>query len=350
MKEDVINQFLKAYLSDGVVAECITVLQKRYDFDILQKTNPLSNTLKTYYYKTLPNKIEAETVAALDNYAIDFINNSLIEEIKSNLSECETTRDKERYIHSLITPFEELSDFLYSTDTRLEKIRERYMEILQASSHNLVEGDGTFIVDGTSIVEESLSLFIKMAQVFASQLDALLLKKGIDFMRLQKECGIYLIKCRDITDVAYKKEIGKIELIKTYISELPNDNQPEHQLETDHLNDKNKNADKPQRKINSEKLSPYFKPTFKGAGNRIDFFCAFCDELKTNRTAKEFAQIALMCFKGTQMTNRKPATFQKWYRFFCECADCEWKKNYDNMNTLRDSTKEELKALFGYLQ
>jgi len=365
MKRDIEKQFLEAYLTDGVVAMCIEVLQKRYDFDVLQKINQLPNTLKkdSYYYKTLPNRIREKAEAVLDNYANNLINISLIEEIRNNFLDYYTTpQEKKRYIHSLIIHFKGLNDFLHSTDARLEKIRERYEEMLQVSKYNLVEGDGTFIVDGTSTVEEFLSLFIEMAQRFANQLDALLLRNGIDFMQLQKDCEISLIKDRDITDIAYEKEIGSIELTKKYISELPDGNQPEEKATSignnndavlpqyDSIKNQNEAKVKPPQLIDSEELKPYFKAAFQGSGHNINSFVAFIEDLKTDRSAKEFAQIALMCFEGGQMTNRKHAAFQKWYRFFCKCAGREWKKSYDNMNTLRNSTKKELKTLFGYLQ
>jgi len=106
---------------------------------------------------------------------------------------------------------------------------------------------------------------------------------------------------------------------------------------------------KPQRVIDAEIIKPLFKSTFKGMGNNnMNYFDTFIDELKTDRTVKEFAQIALMCFEGKQMNDRKPSTWKKWLGMFYNCVGCV-KVNYDNKNNLRKSTSNNLKKLFSYL-
>ncbi len=70
------------------------------------------------------------------------------------------------------------------------------------------------------------------------------------------------------------------------------------------------------------------------------------DELKANRTAKEFAQIALMIYKSNKMSDRKPNTFASWYNVFCECVRCE-KKTYKPSQLT--PFPENLTRLFNYL-
>ena len=106
-------------------------------------------------------------------------------------------------------------------------------------------------------------------------------------------------------------------------------------------------ADKLQRQIDVKELSKYFKPTFKGMGNgSINYLDIMIDELKTERTAKEFAQIALMIFNSQHLNDRKPPTFENWYKIFCSCIGCE-KKTYQPKD-LR-SPKDSLIKLFNYL-
>lgn len=98
-----------------------------------------------------------------------------------------------------------------------------------------------------------------------------------------------------------------------------------------------------------EGLSRYFKPQFKGMGNNaINYFKMFTEHLKEERTAKAYAQIALMCYNGEQMNSLKPKTFKKWYEVFCEMVGCAH-KTYDNMVKLDNSTPNELRNLFSYL-
>ena len=107
---------------------------------------------------------------------------------------------------------------------------------------------------------------------------------------------------------------------------------------------------KPKRVIDEKKLEAYFKPVFKGAGNNnINYFRWLVEALNLNRTNKEFAQIALMCYDGGKMNNNKPNTFSEWYRIFCECVGCE-RKQYNNKKKLYSDTKEALKKQFNYLQ
>jgi hypothetical protein len=110
----------------------------------------------------------------------------------------------------------------------------------------------------------------------------------------------------------------------------------------------NQNTEKPQRTIDAEKLNPYFKSTFKGTGNsNINYFEWLIGHLKTERTPKAFAQIALMIYESkTALNNTKPNTFKGWYSVFCECVGCE-QKTYKK-NQLKDPP-EQITKTFNYL-
>jgi hypothetical protein len=101
------------------------------------------------------------------------------------------------------------------------------------------------------------------------------------------------------------------------------------------------------RTINTEKLKAYFTGSFKGMGNStVNYFDTMIEELKTKRTAKEYAYIAYMIWKSGRLNDRKPATFSKWYKLFCLCTGCE-KKIY-KPNNLKN-IPENLAKLFNYL-
>jgi hypothetical protein len=107
------------------------------------------------------------------------------------------------------------------------------------------------------------------------------------------------------------------------------------------------NADKSQRIINAENLKDYFKPTFRGMGNgNINYFDAMIEELKTDRSAKEFAQIAYMIYNSSQLNHRKPNTFATWYRIFCENIGI--KRGKYKPNNLKNPG-EAINKLFNYL-
>jgi hypothetical protein len=102
-----------------------------------------------------------------------------------------------------------------------------------------------------------------------------------------------------------------------------------------------------QQVIDTEKLKDYFNSTFKGMGNNnLNYFQSFVSELEKDRTAKAFAQIALMCYDGKQMNHRKPKTWSEWYGIFCECVQCE-KKTYKPKDL--NPIPENIEKLFNYL-
>jgi hypothetical protein len=108
------------------------------------------------------------------------------------------------------------------------------------------------------------------------------------------------------------------------------------------------NTGEPQRTINIEKLKDYFNAKFKGMGdNNFNYFDWLVQHLQTDRTAKAFAQIALIIYESkTALNNSKPTTFKKWYSIFCECVSCK-QKTYQPKD-LRNPP-DNIKNLFNYL-
>jgi len=107
-------------------------------------------------------------------------------------------------------------------------------------------------------------------------------------------------------------------------------------------------TDKTRRQVNEEGLRPYFASTFKGMGNgNINHFTTLVEELKTDRTAKEFAQIAYMIYQSKQMNDRRPSTFAGWYKIFCENIEIKQSRGY-KPNSLKNPS-EAIKKLFNYL-
>ena len=111
----------------------------------------------------------------------------------------------------------------------------------------------------------------------------------------------------------------------------------------------NNNMGKTNRVIDIEKLKKYFTPIFKGRGNGINNFEQLIVRLEIERTAKEFAQISLMCYESNYMSVEKPKTWNTWYKIFCDCVGCK-KSSYDNKNTLRNSINKTLERDFCFLQ
>jgi hypothetical protein len=151
--------------------------------------------------------------------------------------------------------------------------------------------------------------------------------------RFGKEVDRPNTKIDDVLDVIEAEEAQQAQILT---SQPPTSEQPKV------------NSGKPQRTINEEKLKPYFKAQFKGLGNgNIDNFHWLIEHLQQDRTAKAFAQIALMIYKSSNaLNNTKPNNFKAWYSVFCECVGCE-QKTYQPKD-LRNPP-ETLTKLFNYL-
>jgi len=138
---------------------------------------------------------------------------------------------------------------------------------------------------------------------------------------------------------------------KEIIERIQVKNDPSQETTSQELNteDSEVKIEKPSRIINTEKLGYYFSHTFKGGGNSgLKSFDWLVEDLKSDRrSAKKFAQIALMCYEGGKMNSNRPATFKAWYEIFCECVGCEM-KSYDRNKLTNPSTA--LQDQFSYLR
>ncbi|KAA6333043.1 hypothetical protein EZS27_018512 [termite gut metagenome] len=83
----------------GVIHTCIDVIRQRYDLGLLPESTPLPDNWEYYYQNTLPQKIR-EAVDTFDDSVIRYVESPLIDEISDNLSECQTMKEKERYLSS----------------------------------------------------------------------------------------------------------------------------------------------------------------------------------------------------------------------------------------------------------
>lgn len=265
MKTEIEEVFFKAFEQSGVVDNCIDWMREMYDLGFLPKGGlKLPEQLERYYNETLPNKIRDAT-EAFDDTVI----NSLIEEIKSNLDECQNEAQRERYLFSLLKPFKGLSDVYHpiaqinslqvliedckrhkamweslprdqipfnvageQSGTPKEQIEacddmatnyQKRIDRLHYISRRFCEVIGGQINEKNS-VEWCLEKFVNVWSEFANRLDALLLERTEfkpehrSLIWLQRECGIFLKPRRCITDVDYY--LGSTELARKYISEV----------------------------------------------------------------------------------------------------------------------------------
>lgn len=100
-----------------------------------------------------------------------------------------------------------------------------------------------------------------------------------------------------------------------------------------------------ERVINSENLSVFFKSHFKEE-KPINYLCRLVEELKTDRTDKEFGEIALMIHNSEHINDRVPKVFNKWLIIFSNCIDIK-KPSYKKGKL--NNPSHNLRQLFNYL-
>ncbi len=284
MKKDVENDFFKAFKPFGVVDKCFSWMEKQYNlgYQDAAVNNTDNNSApdskwQHYYEVELPMLINEATEAFDDSVlpnTLNILESPLMNEVASNLDECQTDKQREKYIYSLLTPLKSLCDKLHPVAeiSRLkgdlhpiigirqcqqelemwqqiqqgepsgvakeqieacERFIERYrwqIQRLQDIANKYCDLLGKFedgakwMQEGT--VENCLSAFWRIAHRFGMALDALLLERGINLLWYQQQCGIYLIVHRDITTL--REYLGSVELVVRYIDEaLPKIEEPQ---------------------------------------------------------------------------------------------------------------------------
>lgn len=232
------KQFLGAF--GRLASLCMGWMDQTYSLWLYHSENePLPPEWQRRYDVELPKRIKEQFEGFDRTVLYDGNPSPLFEEIGDNVDEQRTPTARERYAFSLLTPFKGFADkydpaaliaqeeqqiSLFKDDEWVSRHRQlierhkyisrRYFELTIKYSGN---ENGACWQTGT--VENCMSVLHDTASHFANRLDALLLTYGIDLLRLQEECGVYLKRRRLITDVEYY--IGSTELAEQYIKALP---------------------------------------------------------------------------------------------------------------------------------
>lgn len=262
MKETAIErQFFKFYELGGLVDRCIDYVQRKYDwgfkYDSTQETK-LSETAGKLYHVELPALIFPQYEA--NKFWFDDMvarqTSPLIDEIESNLNECKTDVERDKYIFSLITPFARLGRIIHPT-AEIESLKarisenEKTVEIwneanpdeqakkqLEACRDEIARLNwqvertkevsrqfGNLLccnVFENGTVENCLCAMYGTMITYSNRLFAMLIQQGINLKEYQKKAGVYLKENWSVTDI--DSYVGSMELAKHYLYRL-NDEQ-----------------------------------------------------------------------------------------------------------------------------
>ena len=215
MKRDVINRFLDAYRKDGIVDNCVKVIELK-----LMPPELSEDLQKLHFNKTFVDKIIQEA-ASFDSADVSNTNSNLIKEIENQLAERSTKQEKERYLNTLIASFHKLSELYYPSFVKQRIDKEIAKEYRSALNERFETQSNWFwekFHNPTDEIETVLAKFLRLSHIFANQIDALCLKYDIDFLKIQRDCGVCLKTDRCVDEIA--PFIGSYELACHYINAL----------------------------------------------------------------------------------------------------------------------------------
>lgn len=272
MEKTIEAAFFKAFEFGGFVDSCIDYVQRKYDWGFKyspdSKQRHLHKKWEQFYFVELPKTIKAG-FDAFDSRVIETPHSPLIDEIEQNLQNCPNDIERDKYIFSLITPFERLSGII-NPIAEIDRLKARISDDEKAiefwSKENLDEqlkttagkAAGTpreqieackaeidrltwqvertkeighnFILllcssqinelwteEGT--VEYYLSAMLGTMEMYSNRLFAMLIQHGINLKEYQRKAGVYLKRNWNITDIACY--VGSMELAKYYLDKLP---------------------------------------------------------------------------------------------------------------------------------
>jgi len=206
------NKFFRIFQDGGVASLCVDVLIKKYDLGFLQQGRNHGGIPYASYLRWIVEK--------QDTVNVDF--DKIFEEIEDNLVSCPNDMEREIYVSKLIAPF---GGYLMTTrpvlnvtgnsKERAQRIEHRF-SILSSFRYN--SHVGGFIKLG---VVKMFRCCERLLTQYARRLDWVLMRRGIDLMKIQKDCGVYLLDSYRYA-VHYIEWAGSIPAAKKYISGIEN--------------------------------------------------------------------------------------------------------------------------------
>ncbi len=252
MDKSIERAFFKAFQQGGVFEVCSGWIQSEYKLNYSYTTDNMHPEVARMHNEIHPQFIKEET-ALFDSSVIEYLDSPLMDEIESNINECRTEQDRVRYIYSLLAPFKIYSDkfiplrVVKQLQNRKEECskaieywtknaawRKDAEEQIGANEESITNSDRdiertTYISEqlrvlahktcDTNSIESYFNAFVDIIYKYANRLDALLLTYGIDLLKIQDECHIYILEQRDV--FVLSQYIGSMELAQKYVSKMP---------------------------------------------------------------------------------------------------------------------------------
>ncbi len=228
-----IDKFIGQYKENGVVTATLRFVRSKYNLGCNPKNMPfLCKVLQTHN--------------TFDDCGVTSDDDTLIREVEQKLDSLDD-KSKEQFAMRLIVAFGPVFNVLHpiaqkarlqaeiaefeqekqngncptACENMIARIKRKIQDAENVSCHLhdtlfSVSDNAEWMKEGTR--ESYLHYYIIAATTFANRLDAALLMRGIDFMELQKTCGVYIRPNRALPDLV--PYIGSMELTKYYFGRI----------------------------------------------------------------------------------------------------------------------------------
>ena len=217
MNMEIENKFFRMFGTSGVAV--LGMEHLGYKYGIRDNIESMPDKLKAYYMEIVPNTLKEQTEAFDDSMflAIDGERPTLTTEIENNLDECIDENKRERYVFDLLTPFAKWTT--YFLPLAEHPFSKRY---------NAHECDQFLDILGKAekgTAEWHCKLWHRLTTEYADMVHSILLKYGIDFYQVQKDCDVYLKDERfDVLPYGY---FDSPRLAQYYADKLPKQPEPQ---------------------------------------------------------------------------------------------------------------------------
>lgn len=266
MKRELQERFFSLFRLGGILDTSISIIKRKNDLNFSPQTKPLDDRslrLTDQQSKSLDERYKKLGDTSL--YPPNLIH-LLINEIEDKYLGLPKERDKRAYLLSIITEFKVISDIIYhdlyyknsheDTLTSLRESREvwlkadnkeeasRQINAIDNYFHKYSEreirakaiseyfwGFSQMKYDESLIENKAFSLCWHLQHQFSNMFDALCLRYGLDLLKLQSECNVYLIHSHDLSLLQHY--IGSLELARKYLDEIKKDDQQQEQLDNE---------------------------------------------------------------------------------------------------------------------
>lgn len=220
MNMEIENKFFRMFGTSGVAV--LGMEHLGYKYGIRDNIESMPDKLKAYYMEIVPNTLKEQTEAFDDSMflAIDGERPTLTTEIENNLDECIDENKRERYVFDLLTPFAKWTT--YFRPLAEHPFSKRY---------NAHECDQFLDILGKAekgTAEWHCKLWHRLTTEYADMVHSILLKYGIDFYQVQKDCDVYLKDER--FDVLPDGYFDSPRLAQYYADKQPKQPEPQREL------------------------------------------------------------------------------------------------------------------------